>query len=195
MRALGRSGPAGWANTAPTWPAPCSAPRHGSLGHRVPAQRGDTKAAGAHLNWQKMSAYSAEMLDACRTVTRKVKVLPRRRWSRAASRGPSRAAFSELSRRRPSGGTAAGSQGESHGPPDHIVFQPQAWARLRNQVSASPMPWAAGVGDPPEQVLLLTSSAEGPTSAPWPWPSTMRSSSWEVPERDIPTTGQDSDWN
>lgn len=32
-------------------------------------------------------------------------------------------------------------------------------------------------------------------SAPWPWPSTMRSSSWEVPERDIPTTGQDSDWN
>lgn len=23
----------------------------------------------------------------------------------------------------------------------------------------------------------------------------MRSSSWEVPERDIPTTGQDSDWN
>lgn len=50
-------------------------------------------------------------------------------------------------------------------------------------------------GDPPEQVLLLTSSAEGPASAPWPWPSTIRSSSWEVPERDIPTTGQDSDWN
>lgn len=49
--------------------------------------------------------------------------------------------------------------------------------------------------DLPEQVLLLTSSAEGPASAPWPWPSTMRSSSWEVPERDIPTTGQDSDWN
>ena len=63
------------------------------------------------MNWQKMSAYSAEMLDACRTVTRKVKVLPRPRWSRAASRGPSRAAFSGLSRR-PSGVTAAGSQGQ-----------------------------------------------------------------------------------
>lgn len=68
----------------------------------------------AHLNWQKMSAYSAEMLDACRTVTRKVKVLPRRRWSRAVSRGPSRADFSGLSRR-PSGGTAVGSQSRAWG--------------------------------------------------------------------------------
>ena len=63
------------------------------------------------MNWQKMSAYSAEMLDACRTVTRKVKVLPRPRWSRAVSRGPSRVAFSGLSRRL-SGVTAAGSKGQ-----------------------------------------------------------------------------------
>lgn len=47
----------------------------------------------------------------------------------------------------------------------------------------------------PAQVLLLTSSAEGPKSLICPWPSTMRSSSWEVPERDMPTAGQDSDWN
>lgn len=70
--------------------------------------------AQTHLNWQKMSAYSAEMLEACSTVTRKVKVLPRRRQSSAASRGPSRAAFSGLPRARPSGGTAAGSQGHRH---------------------------------------------------------------------------------
>lgn len=29
-----------------------------------------------HLNWQKMSAYSAEMLEAWSTVTLKVKLLP-----------------------------------------------------------------------------------------------------------------------
>lgn len=34
------------------------------------------KEQGTHLNWQKMSAYSAEMLEACRTVTLKVKMLP-----------------------------------------------------------------------------------------------------------------------
>lgn len=86
------------ATMCPRPPAPCQGP---------PAHPGYK----AHLNWQKMSAYSAEMLDACRTVTRKVKVLPRPRWSRAASRGPSRAAFSGLSRRL-SGVTAAGSQGQ-----------------------------------------------------------------------------------
>lgn len=47
-----------------------------------------------HLNWQKMSAYSAEMLEACRTVTLKVKVLPIFRCDRAfsgeRSRGRSR---------------------------------------------------------------------------------------------------------
>lgn len=59
---------------------------------------------------------------------------------------------------------------------------------------SGPRPRPGQPSDPPEQVLLLTSSAEGPASAPWPWPSTMRSSSWEVPERDIPP-GQDSDWN
>lgn len=69
--------------------------------------------ADTHLNWQKMSAYSAEMLDACRTVTRNVKALPRCRWARAVSRGPSRTAFSGLSRRRPSGDDAAGSQDHS----------------------------------------------------------------------------------
>lgn len=47
----------------------------------------------------------------------------------------------------------------------------------------------------PAQVLLLTSSADGPMSVTCPCPSTIRSSSCEVPERDIPTTGQDSDWN
>lgn len=60
----------------------------------------------SHLNWQKISAYSAEMLEACRTVTRKVKMLPSFRWSRAASRGPSIVDFSGLSRRRSSGVTA-----------------------------------------------------------------------------------------
>lgn len=62
-------------------------------------------------------------------------------------------------------------------------------------VGPCPRACPSSCGDAPEQVLLLTSSAEGPASAPWPWPSTIRSSSWEVPERDIPTTGQDSDWN
>lgn len=60
----------------------------------------------SHLNWQKISAYSAEMLEACRTVTRNVKMLPSFRWSRAASRGPSIVDFSGLSRRRSSGVTA-----------------------------------------------------------------------------------------
>lgn len=46
----------------------------------------------AHLNWQKMSAYSAEMLEACRTVTLKVKTLPILRCSSASS-GASRLAF------------------------------------------------------------------------------------------------------
>lgn len=41
----------------------------------------------------------------------------------------------------------------------------------------------------------MTSSAEGPASTPWPCPSTIRSSSWEAPERVSPTTGPDSDWN
>lgn len=50
-------------------------------------------------------------------------------------------------------------------------------------------------GPSPAHVLLLTSSADGPMSVIWPCPSTMRSSSCDVPERDIPTTGQDSDWN
>lgn len=36
-----------------------------------------------YLNWQKMSAYSAEMLEAWRTVTLKVNVLPIFRWERA----------------------------------------------------------------------------------------------------------------
>lgn len=43
-------------------------------------------------------------------------------------------------------------------------------------------------------MLLLTSSAEGPISDVCPCPSTMRSSSWDVPERDKPK-GQDSIWN
>lgn len=50
----------------------------------------------AHLNWQKMSAYSAEMLEACRTVTLKVKTLPILRCSSASS-GASRLAFSGAS--------------------------------------------------------------------------------------------------
>lgn len=43
-----------------------------------------------HLNWQKMSAYSAEMLEACKTVTLKVKVLPIFRWDRDVSGDSSR---------------------------------------------------------------------------------------------------------
>ena len=38
--------------------------------------RNHVKKVLTHLNWQKMSAYSAEMLEACRTVTLKVNVLP-----------------------------------------------------------------------------------------------------------------------
>lgn len=40
-----------------------------------------------HLNWQKMSAYSGGMLLACRTVTRKVKILPTSRCSAKLSPG------------------------------------------------------------------------------------------------------------
>lgn len=109
----------------------------------------------AHLNWQKMSAYSAEILDACRTVTRKVKVLPRRRWSRAVSRGPSRAAFSGLSRR-PSGGTAVGSQSRAMGSQGFVLFK--LWSHTC-MIRTTEL-------HPPEQVLLFTSSAEGPASAP-----------------------------
>lgn len=64
----------------------------------------------SHLNWQKMSAYSAEMLEACRTVTLKVKMLPSFRCSSPASNGPSRAVFSGLSRRRSSGVTVGGGE-------------------------------------------------------------------------------------
>lgn len=46
----------------------------------------------------------------------------------------------------------------------------------------------------PAHVLLLTSSAEGPISAFCPSPSTIRSSSWEIPVRDSPTEHV-SDWN
>lgn len=46
----------------------------------------------------------------------------------------------------------------------------------------------------PAHVLLLTSSAEGTSSAFCPSPSTIRSSSCEIPERDSPTE-QVSDWN
>lgn len=38
-----------------------------------------------YLNWQKMSAYSAEILDACSTVTLKVKLLPIFRCESACS--------------------------------------------------------------------------------------------------------------
>lgn len=161
---------------------------------------------GAHLNWQKMSAYSAEMLEACRTVTRKVKMLPSFRWSRAASSGPSGAGFSGLSRRRSSGvtGGRGGSSARWGGhPPQRLP------AALHQGSGLSTLGWAQEAGcwrrgaapqplvstPSPAQVLLLTSSAEGPTSLTCPWPSTMRSSSWEVPERDIPTAGHDSDWN
>lgn len=51
----------------------------------------------AHLNWQKMSAYSAEMLEAWSTVTLKVNRLPTFRCSSVASRAPSRHAFSGFS--------------------------------------------------------------------------------------------------
>lgn len=102
-----------------------------------------------------MSAYSAEILDACRTVTRKVKVLPRRRWSKAVSRGPSRAAFSGLSMR-PSGGTAVGRKSRAMGSQDSMLFKPWSHTRMVHTVELHP----------PEQVLLLTSSAEGPESAP-----------------------------
>lgn len=51
----------------------------------------------AHLNWQKMSANSAEMLEACSTVTLKVNRLPTFRCSSVASRGPSRHALSGFS--------------------------------------------------------------------------------------------------
>lgn len=49
------------------------------------------------MNWQKMSAYSAEMLEACRTVTLKVKILPILRCSRVVSSAPSRPGFSGFS--------------------------------------------------------------------------------------------------
>jgi len=166
-------------------------------------------APGAYLNWQKMSAYSAEMLEACRTVTRNVKILPSFRWSRAVSSGPSGAGFSGLSRRRSSGVTAG--RGESsarqggvggHPPPcPPAVLQQGSGLSMLGRAQevgcqdkgAAPQPLVSTPS--PAQVLLLTSSAEGPTSLTCPWPSTMRSSSWEVPERDIPTAGHDSDWN
>ncbi len=50
-----------------------------------------------YLNWQKMSAYSAEMLEACRTVTLKVNTLPILRCSKAVSSVPSRLAFNGFS--------------------------------------------------------------------------------------------------
>lgn len=86
----------------------------------------------------------------------------------------------------------------------HRCWEPRAKGRggtrgaepgLGNWPAARMRAKRRGRGDPPEQVLLLTSSAEGPESAAWPWPSTIRSSSWEVPERDMPTPGQDSAWN
>lgn len=43
----------------------------------------EQKKVETHLNWQNMSAYSAEMLEACRTVTLKVNVLPIFRWDSA----------------------------------------------------------------------------------------------------------------
>lgn len=43
-------------------------------------------------------------------------------------------------------------------------------------------------------MLLLTSSADGTISAFCPSPSTIRSSSWDIPVRDSPTE-QVSDWN
>lgn len=58
-----------------------------------------------------MSVYSVEMLDVCRTVTRKVKVLFRRRWFRAAFRGLFRVVFLGLFRRRFFGGIVVGSKG------------------------------------------------------------------------------------
>lgn len=146
----------------------------------------------SHLNWQKISAYSAEMLEACRTVTRKVKMLPSFRWSRAASRGPSIVDFSGLSRRRSSGVTAWRRE-----PSDVRSHLPDTCQQLCTAGHELPGPGLCvrAARRSPAQVLLLTSSAEGPRSLICPWPSTMRSSSWDVPERDIPTAGQDSDWN
>lgn len=59
--------------------------------------RGEERSGWAHLNWQKISAYSAEMLEACSTVTLKVNRLPTFRCSSDASRAPSRQAFSGFS--------------------------------------------------------------------------------------------------
>lgn len=57
-----------------------------------------TKTTTTYLNWQKMSAYSAEMLEAWRTVTLKVKMFPILRCSRVPSRAsPSRLDFRGLS--------------------------------------------------------------------------------------------------
>ena len=101
----------GWGSpTFTTSPKAMAGARWEMQGHGAP---------GAHLNWQKMSAYSAEMLEACRTVTRKVKMLPSFRWSRAVSSGPSGTGFSGLSRRRSSGVTAGrgGSSARRRGHP------------------------------------------------------------------------------
>lgn len=60
-------------------------------------QRAGEGRGAAYLNWQKMSAYSAEMLEACSTVTLKVNRLPTFRCSRVASSAPSRHVFSVFS--------------------------------------------------------------------------------------------------
>lgn len=51
-----------------------------------------------YLNWQKISAYSAEILDACKTVTLKVKLLPILRCSTSPSIWASTGDFNGLSR-------------------------------------------------------------------------------------------------
>lgn len=170
-----------------------------------------------------MSAYSAEMLEACNTVTLKVKVLPIFRWDRAfsgeRSRGRSRPDRPKL---------FMGLQGASwvatreRGQHRHrclimkLIFSSNVSTyfyyssthynsvlclyRRTNTDDFHGGIICRLVSSPctgllsPAQVLLLTSSAEIPMSAFCPSPSTIRSSSCEVLECDRPP-GHDSVWN
>lgn len=147
-----------------------------------------------------MSAYSAEMLEACKTVTLKVKVLPIFRWDRDFSGDSSRG------KSRPSPKVFTGLWGASrvaawHGGRNTPTL---SFIHVYKMLGSCLIPekslhlvwctnWPLHTLSLPAQVLLLTSSAEIPISAFCPSPSTILSSSWEVLECDKPP-GHDSDW-
>lgn len=155
-----------------------------------------------------MSAYSAEMLEACKTVTLKVKVLPIFRWDRDFSGDSSRG----RSRPRPKlftglwGASRVAARHEGRNRPTlnfHLykmllkVYNILTICRYLDRFNISDTVWSNRSlhrRSSPSQVLLFTSSAEIPISTVCPSPSTILSSSWEVLECDKPP-GHDSDWN